>query len=273
MISLFILKDICACIIAGGNIKEIILLVFRLCMNEVNELLFLQMFLPSQMNNFPIWYISVLLVIGYLLFVWLKNYKNAVQIMPIICVTIYMLLYKYHGTIDLHVARDVEGLIYRINPGIFRGMADMCLGVMGYYFWEKGEIRGRLVIRILVLSMMAIIIGFFPHTTLDYVFPFLAMVCIINEFAISNSREVSGKLFTYLRRISLSMYFVHVFIIRLNGLQQYICELTKHNKFIAILIELVVIVICSILLEFLTIMLKKMYCYARNKKGQKISLI
>lgn len=266
MLMLFILKDIYACVMAGGSITEIIVLTFKLCMNGVYELLFLQMFLPSTMYNFPIWYISILLVVGYCMYLWLKSRKNAVQIMPIICVVTYMLLYTYHETIDLHIARDVEGLMYRINPGIFRGGADMCLGVIGYHMLEKRMMRGHIAIRILVLGMMSAIIGLFPHTTLDFVFPFLAMVCIVNEFAIGKSGEASSKLFMYLRKISLGMYFVHVYLIRWNNLQLAIFEMAQYNEFIARLIELVVIIIGSVILELVITMLKKAYCHVKKLK-------
>lgn len=224
-------------------------------MNEINELFFLQMFLPSEMYNFPIWYISVLLVVGYWLYWYIDKHKNAIEVMPLIALVLYMLLYIYHGTIDLHVARDVEGLMYKINPGIFRGTADMMLGVVGCALSEKVQFRRNNIIRVVLLGAMVIIIFKFPHTTLDYTFPSLTILCIMNEFAEQKEPKIPYRACKYLRKMSLNMYFVSVFVIR-GGYK--VCEWVEYNKARSFLVEIIMIAIAGIILEVLVCGLKRL---------------
>lgn len=184
--------------------------------HAVYEILFFQMFLPSGMWNGPIWYISVLIVIGGIYFWALGKYGKAEQkeILLLLIIGIYMFLNQAYAGLDIHTGATP---VLKIAPGVVRGIADMGVGILSYQLSKNWSNKKNLVTVISIFCIMAIMFQF-PHTRLDFVIILFMVWFIINEFSGDHETgNVTKLIFSHIRKLSLSMYFCHSFLIKIFG--------------------------------------------------------
>lgn len=187
----------------------------------VPEGLSLQMFLPVTMYNFPIWYISILIVIGTLLYAWLRKQKNNVQSKLPIMILIIIVLYGYfvigHGNIDVHTSINP---VFYIYDGVLRGTAGLMLGILVYVISKSRKadalkkVCSKKWLRILILLGMLWCMFYSPHSGTDFVFILFAGILIFSE-VVSTQKEISKsrkRRISYARSTALYVYFVHYFI-------------------------------------------------------------
>lgn len=90
-----------------------------------------------------------------------------------------MFLYKSYSGLDLHTGATP---IFKIAPGVLRGIADMGTGILGYEISKGKKIKCVKLIRIVTLWVLFTIMVCFPHSTLDFVFVPFSVLLIVTEF-------------------------------------------------------------------------------------------
>lgn len=212
------------------------------------EAVFLQMFLPSRMLNFPVWYVSVLIVIGSIYYYYLEKYTWR-EIEGLFVVLLYMFLYQSYNGLDIHTG---DTPIFKIAPGVLRGAADMGLGIITYGISSKLTVRNVVWKRVVLLGFMLLIIFFFPHSGLDFVFVGLSALLIIIEFSHGKKRQKQIVYAKYLREISLGFYFCHHFVILLwRYCNDRVVSLVGHDMWKSIVLFILALIVFEEVMRFI----------------------
>ena len=221
MLVLFLAVDFSGIIKSDEEILSKILQMADDVWKIVPEGLSLQMFLPVTMYNFPIWYISILIVVGTLIYAWLRKQKKPIQGKLPIVASIIIILYGYfvigYGNIDVHTSVNP---VFYIYDGVLRGAAGLLLGVLVCFVSKSDKadavkaICVRRWVRILLFLGLLWCMFYSPHSVTDFVFIVFAAVLILSEVSMAQ-KEVSKnrkRRISYGRSAALYVYFVHYFI-------------------------------------------------------------
>ena len=95
------------------------------------------------MINVPTWYLSVLLIGGYVIYFMLLNYKKLfVEILcPSFIIVVYSWFYRTYGFLShSSLGSEITTGIYWNRP-LLIGSATMCLGVIGYELLKTSKCR------------------------------------------------------------------------------------------------------------------------------------
>lgn len=193
--------------------------------SAVPDLLFLQVFIPvfttfCEGDYFiSIWYISVLLVSGFIWF-WIlttiqKKYGNSFK--PHGCgliLSIIIFSYLFNEYKQLNISTSfLPGL--NLPSGFLRGLAGMGLGIFCANF--RIHINNRKILSILkvLLPVSLLILCFYAaDTAIDFIFVIMCAFVLMFEFSL---KEVPFKLVQtvcrFAGKISLPIYFSHIFVI------------------------------------------------------------
>ena len=161
--------------------------------------------------NPTLWYISILIIAGYIIYWFLTNHKDVfIKIIAPICIVIgYSYLYRYVGSLD--AAIKTEGFFG--NQALIRGFSDMCMGMyagmLSDYLAKKFDrtwwlriIEIALVILVVVLSLTD------GNSTND--FAFLIMIVLIVAIGFIPRKYIGiDVFFEKWASITLNIYLIH----------------------------------------------------------------
>lgn len=200
--------------------------------------------------NGPLWYISILLFGGALLYALLRCYeKKALSLfLPAICLFGFAYLYN-----------DKQAYIPGLNRSMMCGISEMALGILLAVAYKRKKIQierhaslfGILgLIALLLFSLMVLAKG-----NNDYLALFLAPMMIVAAMIKSSISErlFGSRIWEYLGDISVYMYFIHLFVASL-----YYILASRHPivsdvpVWLSTSIYLIIVCVCAQGLKFLT---------------------
>ncbi|MCR4611895.1 MAG: acyltransferase [Lachnospiraceae bacterium] len=161
--------------------------------------------------NPTLWYISILIIAGYVIYWFLANHKDTfIKIIVPICLVIgYSYLYRYVGSLDAVV--KTEG--FYGNQALIRGFLDMCLGIYAMEFskflYNRFERRWWLrIIEVVLVALVVVLSLTDGHSTND--FAFLIMIFVIVAIGFIPRKRVAFDSFIKLwASITLNIYLIH----------------------------------------------------------------
>lgn len=200
--------------------------------------------------NDTLWYLSVLVIGGGLIYSMLKHLSNIAisLILPLLVICIYTYIFNTNnGNLEFF---GTDGFVYR---PLLRGIAGMSLGVLlGCFIQVKSKELlkyTRLIDVLLMCGLFGWIMIVFSHEPYDR----YALVCscfIITSCFVKTSlvnRLLTWKGWNFLGELSLEMYIVHWFLVRfLLGLRDYFLIPGQFILFAYIII----LIPCAMLLRF-----------------------
>lgn len=150
-----------------------------------------------------------------------------------------MFLWKSYNGLDLHTGATP---VLKIAPGILRGMADMGLGILGYKISENKTIPYKGILRIVIIGILWIIIFYFPHSDLDFIFVFFVLLLILLEFSETYTNKKRSTF--HLRKLSLGIYFCHSYIILLwKDWKEIMDSFTRGEMWKTMLLYLIIVIL------------------------------
>lgn len=218
----FIVLFIFITIKSGNSFKDVI----KRIMNSIWEILMFQMS-GVQINmddlvNAQTWYISVLIIIGYVIYFLLENYKKTfIQLIaPFSIILIYSFYSRNIGHLDVW-----GGFTMGISLGLLRGFAGMSIGCISYIIVKrlkecsfKKQIYNLFnAIQLLCFLFVVIFAIFKNHTQKDFILIIPLFVAITTSFINCGliNKILSNKILDMLGKISYPMFLNHMFIIHL----------------------------------------------------------
>jgi len=204
-------------IVNGESIKGILVQMLQ----STWEVLMLQMSGGNYtLYNYPTWYISALLIVGYLIYYLLDNYKKIFinLIAPFSIIFIYGFYSSKIGTID--VWHQVINL--GVKSGLLRAFAGMCLGCMCYVAYKKikdikvsNRVSNMLVIiEVLIFSVVVLLSIFIDHTQYDFILIIFLAIAITISFLENRfvDKILNNKFSIILGKLSYPIYLNHTLI-------------------------------------------------------------
>ena len=206
-------------LLENRNVRE---LIRRLVLHLGEALPFTYFFsdydsLGTTFLNYPIWYISVLLLVSFIfysiLYIHPKLFKTLM--VPVLIFLTYRYIYYYCDSIDL---TTYEGIL--INGHYLRGIGAMACGCMIHGIVKKLQSYTFTpcffrVIRILEMVCMLGVIGiswFFGNTKSDVFLVLLLAIGVTCTFLYANETVVSGKMIKKIYEVTYPVYLNHVLI-------------------------------------------------------------
>lgn len=266
MLLLYVLYNLFAMIKNGIGIINIMTGTVDTLLSSFFEVLFLQMFIPVKILNFPIWYISVLMVMGTLIYYYLYKLNGKImRVIPLVLIFIigvYGYLYIRYGNIDIHTAVNP---VLGFYDGVLRGLADLLLGIIIFAIGKMISPKVILKISPLIIIRILLIIGIVwcmvarPHSAFDFVFILFATLLIILETTQAGRYPISTtqkRMLIYARKIIMYVYFCHYFICKLLWMH-------VHSYFVAnrlaewFLFFIVIVLAGMIIMHFIKFFIKR----------------
>lgn len=186
------------------------------------EVGFIQMFglNISHMVNVPTWYLSVLLMAGYIIYFLYQNYKKLYigLVCPVSIIIIFTWFFRNYGFINhSSLGKEITTGIYWNRPFLL-GFSMMCLGVEAFEInndvgkrFRGGEnhyIKMR-VIEIMMLASVPILAIFFRKTFLDYVMVVMIFIGVALAFGNGGAVLAQNKGIKYFSRLSYPLFLNH----------------------------------------------------------------
>lgn len=161
--------------------------------------------------NPTLWYISILIIAGYVIYWFLANHKDVfVKIIAPVCMLIgFSYLYRYVGSLDAVV--KTEGIF--LNQALIRGFCEMCLGMyaamLSEYIAKKIDNRWWLRVTEVALVILVMVLSLTDgHSTND--FAFLGMIFIVVAIGfIPRAYTPGDALVVKWSSITLNVYLIH----------------------------------------------------------------
>lgn len=259
----FVVMAFCHDVIAGEyGLRESIKWIVITGMNEIAELLFLQMFIPTAWINFVTWYISVLLIVGFVLYEYLRCKKNKYSwMMPVVFLAIIKYLIAVYGHLDVHYD-NIPNIMQ--GAGVFRGIAGMCIGVFGAEIVDEIHIEGRdkrkglTLLEVFIFAFIFMDMFVFPHSKYDAIFV-VACALLIPLTFYNGSTNKYNRIFNIINKLTFSMFFLQNFV---RQIWLYIREqhenITKYGFGMTMLLYLVTLVALSSALIYVVQLEKKL---------------
>ncbi len=198
------------CVTNSLSIKEI----GRKLLDSVLEILMLQgIGLDRDWDyiNPTLWYISILIIAGYIIYWFLANHKDVfVKIIAPICMLIgFSYLYRYVGSLDAVV--KTEDLF--LNQALIRGFCEMCLGMyaamLSDYIGKKISSRWWLRVIEVVLVVMVVVLSLTDgHSTNDFAFLIMLFIVVAIGFIPRKYVAIDGLIRSW-AQITLNIYLIH----------------------------------------------------------------
>ena len=160
--------------------------------------------------NHPLWFLSVLIFGGAVLYSILRNCPRSATslVIPLICI-IGFPIYLNYGKPQYETV---------LHPWCVRGVAEMALGIMTAVFMNRKSRwinRHRMLLNIVsCVSLLVFILMLFAEKGYDYLLPFLIPVFLLAAFTRSSWLEIIFRqtIWHKLNEISMYMYFIHLLI-------------------------------------------------------------
>lgn len=172
--------------------------------------------------NLPSWYVCVLFYVSIVFYIALKKINKRILLPVLIAVSLVILIVYFFkvGDLDLYETyRSVDTGSLHIpigSDGLFRGIADMGMGVVLYEIFDKTNQKiknNHLVVYHIVEGVLAISVivasVFLNHTRWDYLYLIAILVFTYLAFLPHNSKFFNNKIINYLGELSYSIYLNH----------------------------------------------------------------
>lgn len=223
--------------------------------------------------NDTAWYISVVLIAGFLIFHCLVKWKDTFVkfVAPIIVMAAFSYFFRFRGNIN--AVLEAEGLW--LSHGLLRGLSGMCLGIFAAEgnAWLRQEKRDGLFMRILgVLGFLFVIIGSVKYgiSEMDFLFAVILAVSVAIGFLPSRAKVFQLGWIQKWSDLTLSIYLVHYAFSEyvFAGLLGVPGELP--GKLLYAGVYLVTITIAAIIFDSAIRKIKDMICHIMNhNRGNK----
>lgn len=220
--------------------------------------------------NPTLWYISILIIAGYIIYWFLSNHKKVfVGIIAPICMLIgFSYLYRYVGSLDAVV--KTEGIF--LNQALIRGFCEMCLGMyaamLSDYIGKKASsrwwlriIEAVLVIMVLVLSLVA------GHSTNDYAFLIMLFLVVAIAFVPRRYVATDGLIMKW-SKVTLNIYLIHELF--RTYIMPYLFPNLEYGKIhiVASIVYFVLVTVAAIVMELIWQGLKRLIRGSSSYKKQ-----
>ena len=223
--------------------------------------------------NDTAWYISVVLIAGFLIYHCLVKWKDTFVkfVAPIIVMATFSYFFRFRGNIN--AVLEAEGLW--LSHGLLRGLSGMCLGIFAAEgnAWLQREKRDGLYMRILgVLGFLFVIVGSVKYgiSEMDFLFAVVLAVAVAIGFLPSGAKLFRWRWVQKWSELTLSIYLVHYAFSEyvFAGMLGVPEELPKKLLFAGI--YLVTITIAAFIFDFVIRKIKGLCCFIVNhNRGNK----
>ena len=252
-IKLFAPRIFFAFLIFGYASKEIITKVPD---SVINDILMISAsgWVPNGGANGPLWYISVLIIGGGLIYALLKRYEifSLTIVLPLTILLVYTFI----------LTQNNYSLEYWETVGCFhiplwRGIAGMSLGCVLFRIHKlKGNLINNEYKRIFdLLSVISLILIFtYAYTDLRddaYVLLFVSLI-VLSAFSADSllNKILTHNFWLFLGRLSLDMYIIHFFIVKIvEDLKVTFCP--GIGNLVYVFLYLSILLSCSYIFNFL----------------------
>lgn len=185
----------------------------KLFWHSLPEIFCVQAISPARGWDFlnpPLWYVSVMMVAGFLLFIFLKYFKKRyLQIVaPCLILAVFYLLFFRVGTLDVAVQMEGDAL----NYPLLRGLSDMTLGmyaaVLSDRLKEKNN-KGLQIFGNLLLAAAIAMAFLFGKSKMSFLIVLFYAIGISVAFLPSSFFVFRAPWVSRLSRASYSIYLLH----------------------------------------------------------------
>ncbi len=178
----------------------------------------LQKIVPNRFEAFPMWYISSMIVSGFIWF-WLltglnKKYEESSKYRAwglVSAVLVFSFLVNQYNKTD--VAFDEIVPLLNLPAGFLRGFAEMGLGIFlaDYRFEIKSQVLKSLL-KIIFPVLLFAMIFYAKYSMFDYIYIFFCALALVFEFSLQETPKAE-KVYVFLGKAALPVYFTHAFVI------------------------------------------------------------
>lgn len=162
--------------------------------------------------NDTAWYISVVLIAGFLIYHCLVKWKDTFVkfVAPIIVMAAFSYFFRFRGNIN--AVLEAEGLF--LSHGLLRGLSGMCLGIFAAEgnAWLQREKRDGWWMRLLgVMGFLFVIVGSVKYgiSEMDFLFAVVLAVAVAIGFLPSEAKIFRMRWIQKWSDLTLSIYLVH----------------------------------------------------------------
>lgn len=224
---------------------------------SISEVLCLQMVLPARPFNGPLWYISVMVVVGFILYLYLdvRKYENSCVILVI---SLFMLGYIYTkaGFTDVHM---VKLDITTIRVGMLRGFADMGIGLFCAENFSnyKHDSKKLTLLEAGMFVFFMIVMFNFAKTDYDFVSILLSSAFITLVYGDLYLMDKIKHIPAWVDMLSKNIYYCHgLIVIVWASVRSHIAAFQNGAQYLEMAAYICVVIICSVLLEYIVRLFK-----------------
>ena len=195
----------------------------------------LQKFIPGRFEALPLWYISSMIVSGFIWF-WLltalktkfdenSKYRSCGLLAAVLVLSF---LVSQDGKTD--VAFDEVVPLLNLPAGFLRGFAEMGLGIfLADYQFLIENLKIKSFLKLFFPILLFVMIFYAKYSMFDYVYVFFCAVTLIFEFSLKETPKAE-RVYRFLGKSALPVYFTHAFVIfyEYTPLFQKFPELKNH---------------------------------------------
>lgn len=243
---------------AGANIKDIVLIIY----DRIPETLFLQNIgITNGGINYPLWYVSSLLIAGYFLWQLLLINKNVT--VKIICPMLVLLVYTYmYGT-----SVDIFGWYGIFYLPLWRAFAAISLGILTYTAaktnWYESN-KNKLWFYIIGILAFVFMLFFPKRNNIQLVIIPIIILFLYNEASFIN-KIFSFKIFAFWGELSYAIYLNHALVIKLVA---RCLPNISHQKIIYLIILIIYSVITMCLVKFMMRGIVSLKAFLKKEKSK-----
>lgn len=168
------------------------------------------------MINVPTWYLSVLLIGGYVIYFMLLNYKKLfVELLcPSVVIVVFSWFYRTYGFLSHgSLGSEITTGIYWNRP-LLIGISTMCLGVIGYELLKISQCRhnfcwGQRIFEFILLLSIPLLALVLRRTVYDFVFVGVLFCGVLFAFSNGSFKLSQNKVIIYFSKLSYPLYLNH----------------------------------------------------------------
>jgi peptidoglycan/LPS O-acetylase OafA/YrhL len=219
--------------------------------------------------NPTLWYISIMLLVGYFLYYFLRNHRKVFLqiILPVIIIVGYSFLYREVGCTNTVV--EISGIY--VNNALIRGGADMCMGILAYeanrYLLEK-QWNSKALRCISPLIFVGVILISMKRGcgTLDFLYVFLLTAAIAIAFLPCEGKEKTVMWVERISSLSYTIYLLHdLFRSWIFPKILFTGTYDLAQKMKIMVIYVLTITVCAVLFDWLFVLGKKAFAQIRTQ--------
>lgn len=226
--------------------------------------------------NAILWYLSIVIIAGYIIFYLLRYEWYRELIVPLSVILIYAYFYRTGGGTTDRVMK-VSGFF--MNEALLRGLAGMNLGIICYRFREHIENKYKRYTcfkMIEILGGIVVIVASALRGYTQYDFLYIVILFFVVSFAFLPSTDAykngrGNRIILYFSRLSYVLYLNHVLFTGYIIPYFFGNELTGRRIISVMIVYLFLITVYSVLFKWIVDgIMKRIKClYTIKVKGEK----